>query len=180
MGSPAPARAWVFPVADSVTAEVILRGGQFSLAQIRTLIEHLRVLEHTLLSPAAPAAIELEHVELATEGDLVQLRSTADPVFGGLVLRVTQSRTLGVRGYLLVPHRGGCRDAWQRLKHCEYERVGRVRWPEAEWGFRTAGTGPRARLWSDDGNLQKRPPGVARSVQEPDRHNFRQGPNTAR
>lgn len=179
MTTPGHIASWCFPVDQRTTAEVILRGGRFSLEHIRVLIQHLAVLERTLVSPAAPPAVEPEQIELATEGDLVQLRSTADPVFGGLMLRVTQSRTLGVRGYLLVPHRGGCRDAWHRLKHCEYERVGRVRWPEAEWGFRTAGTGPRARLWSDDGNPQKRPPGVARNVQESQGNHFRKGPDVA-
>jgi hypothetical protein len=74
------------------------------------------------------AHIPDEFAEVAP-ADLVQIRPSADPVFGGMLVAVTRADSAQVRGYLLRPHRGGCREAWLRLNHCEVERVGRMAWP---------------------------------------------------
>lgn len=68
-------------------------------------------------------------------GDVVQIRPFADQTFGGMLLVVTKASAYELRGYLLRPHRGGCREAWMRLKHCEVERIGRGCWPAAEAPF---------------------------------------------
>jgi hypothetical protein len=70
-------------------------------------------------------------------GDIVQIRPFASPVFGGMLAAITQAAPYELRGYLLRPHRGGCRDAWLRLKHCEVERIGRAFWPADATGFAT-------------------------------------------
>lgn len=140
---------WVFPVSSDVEAEICLRGGEVTAEHIRTLRSHLAILERTLGMPTAPAEQDLRVVDPVTPGDLAQLAPSSDPVFGGLVMRVCQCASTLVRGYFLVPHRGGAREAWQKFKQSELERVGRIRWPEGEWGFRTPGTGKRAGLWSE-------------------------------
>jgi hypothetical protein len=80
-------------------------------------------------APAAPA-------EDIGAGDVVQTRPFADPTFGGMLAVITAAGPYELRGYLLRPHRGGCRDAWLKLKHCEVERIGR--------GFRPADSTPFA------------------------------------
>lgn len=140
---------WVFPVSPTVEAEVSLHGGELTAEHIRVLRSHLAILERTLAMPAASGEQDLRVVDPVTPGDLAQLAPSSDPVFGGMVMRVCQCASNLVRGYFLVPHRGGAREAWQKFKQSELSRVGRVRWPEAEWGFRTAGTGKRAKLWSE-------------------------------
>jgi len=67
---------------------------------------------------------------------IAQLKPDADPVFGGMLLRITQTRNEGVRGYFLVPHRGGCREAWWRAHHADIWRIGRLAVPEPPWAFR--------------------------------------------
>lgn len=74
-------------------------------------------------APAAPAETDIG------AGDVVQIRPFADQTFGGMLAVVTAAAPYGLRAYLLRPHRGGCREAWLRLKHCEVERVGRAHWP---------------------------------------------------
>jgi hypothetical protein len=68
-------------------------------------------------------------------GDLVQLRPFADQTFGGMIAVVTAATLYELRAYLLRPHRGGCRDAWLKLKPCEVERVGRSHWPANATAF---------------------------------------------
>jgi len=132
-----------------MTAEITLRGAQLTAEHIRTLRAHLAILERTLSSPPPGGEPDQRLIDPATPGDLVQIAPAADPVFGGLVVRVTQTTTSGVRGYVLVPHRGGSREAWQQFKQAEIERCGRIRWPEAEWGFRNNGQGRRGSMWSE-------------------------------
>lgn len=148
--SAAPLRPhrWIFPVSPGVDAEVLLPDCVLTAEHIRTLRAHLAVLERTLESRPPGGEPDLRLVDPATPGDLVQIAPSADPVFGGLVARVTQTTPSGVRGYLLVPHRGGAREAWQTFKQAVIERVGRVKWPEAEWGFRS-GNERRGPTWSD-------------------------------
>lgn len=149
MASPHRRQHYCFPVDANVCADLTFTGGRVRPSHVRALRAYLATLERTLTEHGDLAAPAPEPVEPAAPGDLVQIRPTADPVFGGLMLRVTQTRDFGLAGYLLIPHRGGNREAWQRLKHCEYERVGRVEWPEAEWGFRSADRERRARMWSE-------------------------------
>lgn len=148
--SSAPIRPhrWVFPVAPGVDAEISISAGHLTAEHIRTLRAHLALLERTLSSPAPGGEVDQRLIDPATPGDLVQIAPSADPVFGGPVARVTQTTPSGVRGYLLVPHRGGAREAWQSFKQAVIERVGRVKWPEAEWGFRS-GNGRRGSMWSE-------------------------------
>lgn len=140
---------WLFPVGPDTTVEISVRGGQLSPEHIHTLRSHLAILERTLALPAATVEQDQRVLDPVVVGDLVQIAPSSDPVFGGLMMRVCQCISNAVRGYLLVPHRGGGRDGWQKFKQSEIARVGRVRWPEAEWGFRTPGTGKRAGMWSD-------------------------------
>lgn len=165
MASPAQSQSWCFPVDGKCTATVTIDGGAFTLAHIQTLRAHLEVLERNLCSPDETGTPAPESIEPAQPGDLVQLRPAADPTFGGLMLRVTQTHTIGIRGYLLVPHRGGCRDAWLRWKHNDYGRVGRVRWPEARWGFRDYATFPAAAIEANAYENPKRPPRMERGVE---------------
>jgi hypothetical protein len=92
----------------------------------------LRAILRRELSPAPPAG---EPAPDIGAGDVVQIRPFADATFGGMLAVVTKASTYELRGYLLRPHRGGCRDAWMRLKHCEVERIGRGFWPAAEAPF---------------------------------------------
>lgn len=77
---------------------------------------------------AAPSPPSGDFLELAA-GDLVQIRPSADRAFGGMLAAITRAEPYQLRAYLLRPHRGGCAEAWLKLKHCEVERVGRMLWP---------------------------------------------------
>lgn len=99
---------------------------------VLALLQHAqRLAAH--LAPAADPAAEPLHT-----GDIAQLRLDADPCWGGMLIRICQTGWR-LRGYLLVPHRGGCRDAWCSLKACELVRIGALPYPEAAWGFRHPG-----------------------------------------
>ncbi len=89
---------------------------------------HLDILE--ACDRSGPGAI--------AAGDVVQLKPDADPVFGGMLLRVTRTNAHRIEGYLLTPHRGGCRDAWYRFPPSCVSQIGRLLYPEAAWGFRPA------------------------------------------
>jgi hypothetical protein len=91
----------------------------------------LRAILRRELPPAPPTPAEAD----IGAGDVVQIRPFADQTFGGTLLVVTTAAPHELRGYPLRPHRGGCRDAWLRLKHREVERVGRGNWPAAEAPF---------------------------------------------
>ena len=69
-------------------------------------------------------------------GDLVQIRPEADPIMGGMVVRVTKATPDAIRGYMLRPHRGGSQQAWSTLHYSDVQKAGRLFWPEAEWGMR--------------------------------------------
>lgn len=85
----------------------------------------LRAILRRELSPAPPTPAEAD----IGAGDIIQIRPFADQTFGGMIAVVTAATLYELRAYLLRPHRGGCRDAWMRLKHCEVERIGRGLWP---------------------------------------------------
>lgn len=127
--------SWVFPlsIARGITAHLAIEGGPLSLSDIDALIDFLHVIRRAW--PERPAAPPLEPGTAPVAiGDVVQLKPSADRAWGGLLLRVKQLDP--VRGYLLIPHRGGCREAWVRLKACEFSRIGALQYEEAAWGFR--------------------------------------------
>jgi hypothetical protein len=92
----------------------------------------LRAILRRELSPAPPTSSAEADIDA---GDVVQIRPFADQTFGGMLAVITRASDHELRGYLLRPHRGGCRDAWISLKHCQVERVGRGNWPAAEAPF---------------------------------------------
>jgi hypothetical protein len=96
------------------------------LAHLQEIQHHLNALEHEIRG--VTQAIERPH--------LVQLKPSADPAYGGLLLRVTQRSAFEVRGYLLLPRRGGSRETWLRCAPHDVTPIGRMVYPEAEYGFR--------------------------------------------
>jgi hypothetical protein len=64
-------------------------------------------------------------------GDVVQIRPFADATFGGMLVLIMKAEPYQLHGFLLRPHRGGCKEAWLKLKHCEVERVGHSYWPDS-------------------------------------------------
>jgi hypothetical protein len=77
---------------------------------------------------AAPSPPSTDFQELSP-GDVVQIRPSADPAFGGMLAAVTKAEPYQLRAYVLRPHRGGCAEAQLRLHHSDVERVGRMLWP---------------------------------------------------
>lgn len=103
------------------------------MPQKEALRAHLLALRHDLL------LIEQElqlHGQESDEIDIVQLKPSADPAFGGLLMRVKKRTPFELRGYLLLPRRGGGVDTWTRVKPGEVTPVGKLIWPEAKHGFR--------------------------------------------
>jgi hypothetical protein len=92
-------------------------------------------------SQAEPA----EYSDLAA-GDVAQIRPFADEAFGGMLVQITATTPYELRGFLLRPHRGGCREAWLRLKPCQLERIGRVYWPDPEFARRCAWNAPACQV----------------------------------
>lgn len=76
-------------------------------------------LLHTLTAPATHTP-----TPAIAPGDVVQIRPTADAAFGGMLAQICQVRPYELRGFLLRPHRGGCREAWLRLKPTDVDRIG--------------------------------------------------------
>jgi hypothetical protein len=94
---------------------------------------------------AAPPVDATDFQELAA-GDVAQIRPFADAAFGGMLYQVCQVTPYELRGFLLRPHRGGCREAWLRLKHCQLERIGRVFWPDPEFARRCSWSAPECKV----------------------------------
>jgi hypothetical protein len=124
---------WVFSLSNRkpVQAEIRIHGDA-TLAEVRELRRCVNFIEETFGS--APT----DQLEAIQPGDIVQLKPSADRVFGGLLLRV--KKVDPIRGYLLIPRRGGSLETWTRCKACEVDRIGGLRWPEAAWGFRGWGS----------------------------------------
>lgn len=99
------------------------------LAHIRELQRQISQLEE-VVNPDGQG-----HVQ----ADVVQLKPSADPVFGGLLMRVKKRTPYEIRGYLLIPRRGGSMETWTRVKPHEATPIGQIIWPEAAWGFRMHG-----------------------------------------
>ncbi|MGA2270198.1 MAG: hypothetical protein ABSH44_17135 [Bryobacteraceae bacterium] len=95
----------------------------------------LRAILRRELSPAPRASAQASAEADIRPGDVVQIRPFASPTFGGMLAMITKAGAHELRAYLLRPHRGGCSDAWLRLKHCEVERVGRGFWPADATAF---------------------------------------------
>ena len=138
---------WLVPLGADVTAEIKFHGGDVTPETLRTLRAHLAIAERALTGAAAAAAIEPENLEPVAAGDLVQIRPSADPVFGGLIFRVMKTAAHILRGYVLVPYRGGHAETWQTWKPSDVEKVGRVLRPEAEWGYSQQAAKQRRRMW---------------------------------
>ena len=88
-----------------------------------------------LLSREATDAAGIDTAELSS-GDIAQIRPLSDRTLGGLLFFVTQALPYQVRGYLLRPHRGGCREAWLSFHHGDLERIGRPYFPAPEFSRR--------------------------------------------
>lgn len=103
------------------------------------------LLRALLAREATSQAAPLEYSDLAA-GDVAQIRPFADAAFGGMLVQITAAEPYELRGFLLRPHRGGCRDAQLRLKHCELERIGRSYWPDPEFARRCSWRAPECKL----------------------------------
>jgi hypothetical protein len=90
------------------------------------------IVHRAELSPAPPTD---EPAPDIAAGDVVQIRPFADHAFGGMLAMVMKAEPYQLRGYLLRPHRGGCREAWLRLHYCDVERIGRSFWPADSTDF---------------------------------------------
>jgi len=78
--------------------------------------------------------------------DVAQLHPLADPIFGGMLFYITATRNGQARGFLLRPHRGGCREAWLTLPQSSLHPIGRAPWPGPEFARRCeAANGPHCR-----------------------------------
>lgn len=137
------------PLSADVTADLRIRGGKLTPEHVRTLRAHLAILERALSHEAEHGELETEKLDPVVTGGIVQIRPSADPILGGLMMRVTKSRGNEVKGYLLVPHRGGHAEMWQTYTQAEVVRIGRVKWGEAEWGFSDDAKRQRRRMWID-------------------------------
>lgn len=139
-----PILSWGFPLSGSVDVEVRISGGPVGAAEIAALRRSIEVIEIGFRESLPPAESFLH------QDTVVQLKPSADPVFGGLLMRVQDSELNLLRGYLLRPHRGGCREAWWKARPGDVDYVGRVIWPEAAWGFR-----PYASAWAAAAGLDE-------------------------
>jgi hypothetical protein len=101
------------------------------LTALRRLVARAEQLAPTPHQPA-PEPDELH------AGDVAQIRPFAHRTFEGMLFCVGAASPYEVKGYLLRPHRGGCREAWLTFNHHELERVGRTWWPDPEFARRRA------------------------------------------
>ena len=69
-------------------------------------------------------------------GDVVQIRPLSCSTFGGMLLYVAKTEPHQLRGFLLRPHRGGCREAWSKWHYADVERIGQTSWPDPEFARR--------------------------------------------
>ena len=131
---------WRVPLSDGIFAEIHVRG-RFGLHEARALRRSAEAVEAAYRN-GEPGD------ELEATSEIVQLKPAADAVFGGLLLRVKKRTATTVKGHFLVPHRGGCREAWWSGSPLEIDPIGELKWPECEWGFH------RFR-WARDGDTVK-------------------------
>lgn len=88
----------------------------------KDLLRSLLTREAATAPPSSAATI--------AAGDLVQLRPGADATWETSLLLVHQVAGDQLRGAIMRPHRGGCREAWAKYSTAEVERVGRVTYAE--------------------------------------------------
>ena len=71
---------------------------------------------------------------------LVQIAPGAHPTWGGQPMRVTRVNENGwvLKGYVLVPHRGACREAWIEVPAAATRLIGELSWGEGDWLSRAA------------------------------------------
>jgi len=105
--------------------------------------EELKALRGLLARAEAGAIAEPATPDAGT---IAQLHPLADPVFGGMLFYITATRNGQARGFLLRPHRGGCREAWLTLPMSSLHPIGRAPWPDPEFARRCgAHPGPQCR-----------------------------------
>ena len=93
--------------------------------------EELSALERVLERARADAERgRVAAVDPINCGDVVQLRPGANYTWETSFMLVKQSDARKVRGQILRPHRGGCREAWYTFNHAEVVRVGHSPFPE--------------------------------------------------
>lgn len=101
-----------------------------------TIIE-ARALRSILARVTTPADFPTPAPADVAPGDLVQLQPLADRTFGGMLMYVAQVYSPHeLRGFLLRPHRGGCRESWHRAKPTDVVRIGPTLWPDPEFARR--------------------------------------------
>lgn len=117
--------------------------------------EELLTLEGILArARAAHARANLHQVATITVGDVVQLRPGADRTWESSLLLVMDTHNGRIRGQILRPHRGGCREAWYAYTPPEVVIIGRAPY---------AGPAPEICGWSNGpvcAMFQRKPPAV--------------------
>ena len=92
--------------------------------------DQLSALEALLTAARLAAAAGTAAAEAIAAGDVVQLRPGASHTWETSLMLVTQNDGRRIRGQVLRPHRGGCRDAWATHSAPELIRTGRLPFPE--------------------------------------------------
>jgi len=93
--------------------------------------DELSALEGLLTRARGEAAIgRIAATDTITAGDVVQLRPGASHLWETSLMLVTQTTAEHIKGQILRPHRGGCREAWYTFTPPELTRVGRIPFPE--------------------------------------------------
>jgi len=62
------------------------------------------------------------------KGDVVQLNPDFHPVFGSCFMVVTEPRSWGAMGYVMVPQQGGAGRAYVRVPTAAMAKVGKAEW----------------------------------------------------
>lgn len=65
-------------------------------------------------------------------GDVVQIDPDHDKRFGACLMVVTDPKTWGAQGYVLVPDSGGAGRAYYRVAFEHMEYIGRAAWVNAD------------------------------------------------
>ena len=78
-------------------------------------------------------------------GDVVQIDPTHDPVFGACFLVVTELKSFGVMGYVMVPVHPAAGEAYYRVAFDKIHRIGCGEWLNADLGAEVALTRDEAK-----------------------------------
>jgi hypothetical protein len=100
-------------------------------------------------------------LDTITPGDVVQLQPGANSTWGTSLMLVCKVDGNQVRGQLLRPHRGGCREAWAEFSPPQLARVGRAPFPEPEpniksWAYQPDRQPERKQPASERSNTRRR------------------------